>query len=242
MAHVDLAKAEVAEIGGRIARAAALIGAAIGLLIMVSILLIVGPSLFLGEWLLGSIGWGVLHGTLAFLAVALACVVAAVGVAARRIGVAFLAALAIAALVAILLAFALPNRLYASIGDAAGPGIEAGVRPLVVGVVLVGVIGLVIGIIGAIRARASVVGAGVGGLIGGAVVGALTAVHFQPQVGAGIGITVGYLAWMGILGSDVARTGIDTEGLKARFYPTQTIETSKETLEWLQKRMPPGIG
>ncbi len=39
-----------------------------------------------------------------------------------------------------------------------------------------------------------------------------------------------------------ASTGIDVEALKARFYPTQTIETSKETLEWLQKRMPPGIG
>ena len=41
---------------------------------------------------------------------------------------------------------------------------------------------------------------------------------------------------------DVSRTGIDVEALKARFTPTQTIETSKETLEWLQKRMPPGIG
>ena len=33
-----------------------------------------------------------------------------------------------------------------------------------------------------------------------------------------------------------------SEALKARFYPAQTIDTSKETLEWLQKRMPPGIG
>ena len=44
------------------------------------------------------------------------------------------------------------------------------------------------------------------------------------------------------MGVDVARTGIDIEALKARFYPNQTIDTSKETLEWLQKRMPPGIG
>ena len=44
------------------------------------------------------------------------------------------------------------------------------------------------------------------------------------------------------MGVDVARTGVDVERLKERFYPTQTIETSKETLEWLQKRMPPGIG
>jgi hypothetical protein len=44
------------------------------------------------------------------------------------------------------------------------------------------------------------------------------------------------------MGIDVVRTGIDTETLKRRFYPSQTIDTSKETLEWLQKRMPPGIG
>jgi hypothetical protein len=32
------------------------------------------------------------------------------------------------------------------------------------------------------------------------------------------------------------------DALKARFIPTQTIETSKETLAWLQSKMPPGIG
>ena len=41
---------------------------------------------------------------------------------------------------------------------------------------------------------------------------------------------------------DVSRTGIDVEALKSRFTPNQSIETGKETLEWLQKRMPPGIG
>ena len=76
----------------------------------------------------------------------------------------------------------------------------------------------------------------------GVALGAFTAITFSPQVGAGIGITVGYLTWMALMGIDVARTGIDVEALKARFMPSQTIETSKETLEWLQKRMPPGIG
>ena len=44
------------------------------------------------------------------------------------------------------------------------------------------------------------------------------------------------------MGADVAREGIEVGDLQERFYPTQTIETGKETLEWLQKRMPPGIG
>ena len=51
-----------------------------------------------------------------------------------------------------------------------------------------------------------------------------------------------FIAWVALMGADVARTGIDVEHLKQRFYPAQTIDTSKETLEWLQKRMPPGIG
>ena len=76
----------------------------------------------------------------------------------------------------------------------------------------------------------------------GVVLGAFTAITFGPQVGAGIGITLGYVTWIVLMGIDVARTGIDVEALKDRFYPAQTIDTSKETLEWLQKRMPPGIG
>ena len=76
----------------------------------------------------------------------------------------------------------------------------------------------------------------------GALLGAFSAITFGPQVGAAVGITIGYLVWIGLMGVEVVRTALDTEALKERFYPTQTIETSKETLEWLQKRMPPGIG
>ncbi len=74
----------------------------------------------------------------------------------------------------------------------------------------------------------------------GALIGAISAATPGPQVGAGIGIAVGYVTWIGLMVLDVSRTGIDTEALKAKFIPTQTIETSKETLEWLQSKMPPG--
>ena len=117
-----------------------------------------------------------------------------------------------------------------------------GVRPLVVGLLVVGVLGLLIGLLGAWRAKAPIAAAAFGGLVAGILLGAFTAITFGPQVGAGVGIAVGYIAWMALMGIDVSRTGVDIEALKDRFYPTQTIETSKETLEWLQKRMPPGIG
>ena len=111
--------------------------------------------------------------------------------------------------------------------------------------ILVGAIGLIVGVIIAFRMSGSGGGrfVAIAGLtVLGVALGAFTAITFSPQVGAGIGIFVGYIAWMGLMGIDVSRTGIDVETLKNRFTPVQSIETGKETLEWLQKRMPPGIG
>jgi hypothetical protein len=139
----------------------------------------------------------------------------------------------------------LPNQLYTLIGDELDLAVEQGVRPLVVGVLLGGLIGLIMGIVIAVRMNAASGGrfAALAGLtVLGVLVGAFTAITFGPQVGAAIGVTVGYIAWMALMGIDISRTGIDVEVLKNRFTPVQTIETSKETLEWLQKRMPPGIG
>ena len=244
MAHLDLARAEASRIKGEVARVAAFVGIAVAVTLLAVILLFVGSSLFLADWLLGSMGWGVLHGVLLLTAIAVACGLAAVGVSGARIGRAFLVGVLVAVAVGVLLTLALPNRLYTSIGDAALPGIEPGVRPLVVGAAIFAVLGLIGGVVAALRAEGA--GARLGALLGGialgAFIGAVTAVSTGPQVGIGIGIAVGYLTWIGLMAMDIAGTGIDTDDLKARFLPTQTIETSKETLAWLQTKMPPGTG
>ncbi len=245
MAHVELAKAEAGSIAGEVGRVAALGGLALVLVIFAVFLLVIGVALSLGEWLLGSMGWGVVHGVLAFVAVAMAAVLAALGITGRRIGRALLVAVVTAVVVGVILGLNLPNQLYAAIGERTGLAVETGIRPLVVGMLLWGLIGLVAGIVVALRMDASGGGrfAALAGLIVlGVALGAFTAITFGPQVGAGIGMTIGYITWMALMGVDIARTGIDLEALKNRFYPVQTIETSKETLEWLQKRMPPGIG
>ena len=244
MAHIDLAKAEASAIGGEIARVAALAGIAIAVVLLAMILAVIGTSLFLGEWLLGSMGWGVLHGILLFTGIAIACTIAALGVSGARIGQAFIVAVIVAVIVGVGLALALPNQAYRSIGESLLPNVEPGVRPLVVGVVLIGILGLLVGLIGALRAggtgfRGSAI---VGGALAGAVLGAISAVDTGVQVGAAIGITIGYLVWILLMGVDITRRGIDVEDLKARFYPKETIETSKETLAWLQSKLPPGIG
>ena len=43
-----------------------------------------------------------------------------------------------------------------------------------------------------------------------------------------------------LAGAFAANGGIDIEALKARYIPQATIDTTKETIEWAQARMPGG--
>jgi hypothetical protein len=244
-AHVDLAKAEAGAIAGEAGRVAGLVALAVVLVIFAIFLLVIGVSLGIGEWVFGSMGWGVVHGVELFISIALAAILIALGVSARRIAGALLTGIVIGVLVGIALALNLPNQLYTAIGDGTGMAVDPGTRPLVVGVLVWMFVGLVVGLFVVVNMSASAGGRFValaGLIVFGAAFGAFTAITFQPQIGAAIGVTVGYLAWIGLMAFDVARTGIDVEALKQRFTPVQTIDTGKETLEWLQKRMPPGIG
>lgn len=244
MAHLELAKTEASAIGGQIARAAALISLAVAILIVAGLLLIIGMALFTADWLLGSMGWGILHGVLLFTGIALAAVLLAVGVEGSRIRRSFAVAVVIGLVVAGVLGLDAPNRLYAAIGDSVLTAIEPGVRPLLVGTLVGALLGVVAGIVLALRLSTG--GARVGAFVGltilGALVGAFSAITFGPQVGIALGLSVGYASWTALMAADTASEGVDTDALKSRFMPTQTIETSKETLEWLRRRMPPGIG
>jgi hypothetical protein len=240
LAHVELAKAELSVIGAEIARVVGLIVGAIALVLFAVSLLIIGGSLFLAEWLFGSMGWGILHGVLLFVGLAMAFVLSAAGVAPGRLGRSAFVALLVGVLTAIVLGLDMPNQLYALIGDAALPGVEPGVRPLVVGLLIWAGIGLLGGIVAALRLREA--GSRFAALLGltllGALFGAFTAITFGGQVGIALGVAAAYLTWIVMMAIDISRTGIDTEALQARFIPTQTIETSKETLEWLKRRLP----
>jgi hypothetical protein len=245
VAHIDLARTEASAIAGEVGRLAALVALAIALVVLAVLLAVIGTSMFLGEWLLGSIGWGVLHGILAFVAIALAAVLIGLGVSIRRIGRALIVSIVVGVVLGILLGLDLPNQLYASIGRSLGLAVDPAIQPLVVGLILGALVGLIAGIIVASRMPGAGGGRFVaiaGLVVAGVLVGAFSAITFGPQVGAALGITAGWVAWIALMGVDVARTGIDIDALTARFYPSQTIETSKETLEWLQKRMPPGFG
>lgn len=168
-AHLGLARAEGGEIMDEVGRVALLGGIAFALLLLVGLLFPIGLMLFLGEWIFGSIGWGVLLGSLLLIDIAIFAFLLAVDVSRGR--------LARSGLIAILLGVAL---------------------------------------------------------------GVLAAIALGPRVGSALGVLATLIAWPALSGLDVARAGIDTEALKARFYPSQTIETTKETIEWVRQRTPLG--
>ena len=101
--HVDLARAELSEIAERAKVAAALIGVAIAIALFAAILASVGTALFIGEWLFGSIGWGVLHGVLSCVALIVVLVLTALEVPRSRITTSLVAALSLGIVVAVVL-------------------------------------------------------------------------------------------------------------------------------------------
>ena len=239
-AHIELAKAEMAVIGAELGKLVGLVLAAVVLVLFALTMLVIGGSMFLGETLFGSIGWGVLHGILAFVGLAVGGVLVAVGVSTNRLAKAGLVAILVGLVATFVFAADLFNRAYTAIGDATALAVEPGVRPLVIGVIIWSAIGLLVGIGMAFKVKG--IGARFGVLVGltllGALIGAITSVTFGLQVGIALGIAFAYATWIALMAIDVSRTGVDVEALQARFTPTMTIETSKETLEWLRQRMP----
>ena len=253
-AHIDLAKAELAEIVARAQRVALLLATALGLVLVGTLVLVVGTILFLGEWLFGSIGWGVVLGAELFLTGALVAVLVAVGSPAsglaRRLGPSVVIGLVVAALAGL----SLPNRLWDALGAAAAPALLPSSRPLVVGIAVGAGLGFLIGAVGALRGDRDPDegGAGVGSRLGGAVgrglatavlgalLGALSAFSFSWRVAAALGLATTIGSWAALSALSAYRIGIDPEAFLRRFYPAQTIAATKETIEWVRERTPLG--
>ncbi len=240
-AHIELARAELDGIKDEVSRAAGLGGLALAVVILAALLLAIGGFLFLGEWIFGSIGWGVLLGVELLLATAVTAVLVALRM--PGIGTDVILGFLLGVVVALVLGFELPNRLFALIGESVAPGVDPAVRPLVVGLVLFAIIGALVGLVIGARAGGGA-GAAIRGLVAGTALGALSgaflSISFGLRVGSALGFAAFFLAWPVLLGLRVRRQGIDVEALKARFYPGTTIDTTKETIEWAKARVPGG--
>jgi MFS family permease len=240
-AHIDLGKAEIGEIVDEVKRMVGLFAAAIALLVLAGLLLFVGGLLFLGEWLFGSIGWGVLLGTLLLVDFALVAMLAALDVSGRRIGTSFVIGALVGVGVGLVLGLDVLHQGWRALGDAVATTViadEATRTPLVavIGLALVaGLLGFLGGIRGGIK---SALGGFIAAGIAGAVIGWITATPVSAQVGAALGVLVALITWPVLAGLDVMRTGIDGEALANKFKPDETINLTKETIEWVRARTP----
>ena len=240
-AHIGLARAEFGEIMGEVGRMALLGLVAVGSFILIGFLLPIGTLLFLGDWLFGSLGWGILHGTLLLVGVAVAAVVVALGVGSGAVARDFGLAALIGMVVGLLLGLDLANRGWATLGEQVAPTLSVEIRPLAIGTASMAIVGSVLGLLlGARGGMGGAVAGLVGGAILGAAVGALSAITFGLQVGAAIGVTVALVAWPALVGWTLSRRGVDGEALAARFTPRQTIDMTRETIEWVRAQTPLG--
>jgi len=237
-AHIALARAEASEIAGEVRRMVALVGLAIGASVAVGLLLAVGLPLFLGEWLFGSIGWGVLLGAVLLVDLAVAAALLALDVGGSRVGRDFVIAAVIGTALGVVLGFDLTHRAWTSLGESVVPGLDPGTRPLIVAVVSLAIVGGVLGVAAGLRGGGFSIGGLFAGAVGGAILGVITAASIPATVGAALGVLVALLVWPVLSSRGVIDGGIDGEAIKQRFMPDQTIEMTKETIEWVRTRTP----
>jgi hypothetical protein len=244
-AHIALAKAELALIGDRAKVAVALVGMAIALVLFAALVATVGTPLFLGEWLFGSMGWGILHAVLFGLSVAVVAVMLALDIPPDSVFRTLVGAVLVGILVGGILFFNVFHLLWATLGDELASrttvAIDPSYRPLVVGAVVVGAIGALVGLILGIwrgRTFSAAIGGLVGGAVAGAAFGAFTAITFSVEVAVAIGIAVTLVTWMPLVARPVITGTYDWDALKARYWPGLTVEMARETYEQLRERMP----
>lgn len=226
---------------------AALVGAAVALAIFALILFTVGSSLFLGEWLFGSMGWGILHFTELAAAIALTCVLIALDIPAAHLGRGLIWSTIIGVIIVLLAGFQIFNRLWEAVGVAVAPNLDPATRPLVVGTVVGAALGAVVGLLGgtqtgAGRSAGQVVRSAIAwfilGGMAGAALGAFSSITFSWNVAVALGIAVLLGTWIALSALEAKRTGIDQEKWARKFYPSKSIDSAKETMEWVRERAP----
>ncbi len=244
-AHVALAKAEIGLIASKAGVALGLVAGALALVIFAALVATVGTPLFLGEWIFGSMGWGILHGVLFGLAVAVALMLRALDFSAARLGWTLVAAAFVGFLVGGVFFLNIPHAGWVWVGDQVDVQttleIDPAYRPLVVAASIGALVGAVLGlIVGAWKGRSF--SAAIGGLLGGALAlgafCAFTAISFSAECAVGLGIAVTLVAWPVFAVRPLVDGTFDWNAYTAQYWPGLTVEIVQETIEQVKLRLP----
>jgi hypothetical protein len=242
-AHIALLKAELAVAGRELGIIVGLAAGAIALAILVAILLYVGTLLFMGEWLFGSMGWGIIHGTLLGAAIIGFVGINLAGGSVRSYGWGALWGVVAAVVISVLLAFNLTN-------DSAewGAGLiedqlllDRQWAPTLVGLVVGAIIAAAAALIVGWRFEwklGSPLAMTIGGAVLGGFVGALFAStrYDNPDGVVGLAIMVGLLTWI-IVGIALAyRRGFDPGARYASLMPRESIAAFEKSRDFLEEQ------
>jgi hypothetical protein len=234
-AHVALLRAELTDIVAQLKVLGTIAGIVLVLALLTAETLYIGGFLFVGEWLFGSIGWGLAHGVLFALGLIIVLVLVALGAGRGGVAVGFLISAGLTVALALALgsnvkydtATYLASQLPAPLDSAGAIAALAGALGVAVLLLLVGwrlgggsgaIAGLVVGLL---------IGAPLGWLAGGA------PWTWPPAVG--MAIAIGLLIWP-ILQLAISGPRLDVSERFSRLYPRQSIDAATETKEWLEEQ------
>lgn len=237
-AHLALLRAELGVAGRELALVVGLAVVLLVLALLALVLLWVGGWLFLGEWLFGSLGWGIVHGTLVTIVVCTPIGLELAGGAPRL----FLRALPPAVVAGVAVGLILGTNVLPAAADAAGDAVAAaagtGSGPFPAGIAL-----LVGALVGAIAGLGAVRGPGRGrAALAGLVVGALVAlvlavVRVGVQPAAALGVAALLVTWIGLGVAFAARRGVDPAARYDRLVPRATMAAARETRTWAEAEL-----
>jgi hypothetical protein len=240
-AHRELLAAEIGIAVKQAGIIAGLVGAAIVLALLALVLLYVGTFLFLGEWLFGSMGWGILHGFLLTI-----CFIVPIGLnlTGGPVG-AWARAMVLSLIVAIVLGVVFATNVLRNtaiwLGEQLQPSLnlEIGLLTWLVPALAGGlVLGLILGIVGAR-------GAGVKGFIGLLVVGfvlgflfagLLAYITFDTRGAAAIAVTVWLILWIALSAVLALRAGIDPKKRYDKMVPRESMAQLAATRAYLEQQ------
>ncbi len=237
-AHLSLLKAELAVTGREIGLIVGLAIAALSLALLMVGLIYTGTWLFVGEWWFGSIGWGVLHGTLFTVAI---IVPIGLNLAGGWVG-AWGRGLLIGAVVTVLLSLLFGSNLLRNAAVAAGEqlevslALEPAVLPTIVGLIagalFVGLVLFIVGLRGGGAFKLLAAGLITGGLIGLI----LGSVLFDIAGAVAVALTFGLVAWIGFTILLAYRRGFDPAARYDPLVPRESIAAIEGSKTFLLKQ------
>ena len=237
-AHFGLLKAELALAGKEVGIIVALGAVALIIAIFTLILVYVGTFLFLGEWLFGSMGWGILHGTLLSAAGITAIALNLAGGWMGAYGRGFAIGFAVTVLLSLLFASNILRQSAVTIASEVESSVplHPNLLPTLVGLVAGVAIGALLGFLASrdteFRGPLIVASSIIGGIFGSILASAV----FDNPGAVAISLTIGLLSWVIAAVALAAKRGFDPETRYANLVPRQSMAAFERTREFASEQ------